>query len=103
METSLDSEHEADPQDTAKLKQIAQACERGLYKLLQAEEAKDDMLKSGEVHWASRQFAEFNLWCAKVGVHGQGLRSIDIRLKDVPEILDLIRHLLESLERDLNG
>lgn len=99
----MDLEHEADPQDTVSLKQIAQACEKHLHRLLRDEEAQEDTIKAKEGHWASRQFAEFNLWCAKVGVNGEGLRSIDVRLKDVPEICGLLRHLVQSLERDFNG
>ncbi|KAN0082027.1 hypothetical protein V8E54_003325 [Elaphomyces granulatus] len=95
-------ELEADPKDTACLKHLAQACEKYLRKLSQDEEAQEDIAKAREGYWASRQFAEFNVWCAKVGVNGEGLRSIDVRLKDVPEICELLRHLLQSLERDLN-
>ncbi|KAF8867424.1 hypothetical protein BDZ45DRAFT_734690 [Acephala macrosclerotiorum] len=95
---------EADPKDTASLRHLAQACEKHLRKLSQDEEAEaqEDVAKAREGYWASRQFAEFNLWCAKVGVNGEGLRSLDVRLKDVPEICELLRHLLQSVERDLN-
>ncbi|CZR68612.1 uncharacterized protein PAC_18511 [Phialocephala subalpina] len=96
-------EFEADPKDTASLKHLAQACERHLREVLRGEEVQEDIVKAREGHWASRQFAEFNLWCAKVGVSGEGLKSIDLRLKDVPEICELLRKLLQSLERDLNG
>ncbi|KAK4073274.1 hypothetical protein Purlil1_13113 [Purpureocillium lilacinum] len=89
-------------QETANLKRIAECCERHLHKLLQEEEAQEDIAKAKDGHWASRQFAGFNLWCAKVGVHDEGLRSIDIRLNDVPEICNLLRRLLQSLKRDLN-
>jgi hypothetical protein len=94
---------EADPKDTATLKHLAQACERQLLEALRDEEAQEDIVKAREGHWASRQFAEFNLWCTKVGVNGEGLKSIDVRLKDVPEICELFRKLLHSLEQDLNG
>jgi hypothetical protein len=96
-------EFEADPKDTASLKHLAQACERHMREVLRDEEAQEDIVKAREGHWGSRQFAEFNLWCAKVGVSGEGLKSIDVRLKDVPEICELLRKLLQSLERDLNG
>ncbi|UNI24606.1 hypothetical protein JDV02_010341 [Purpureocillium takamizusanense] len=93
---------ETDPQETASLKHIAECCERRLYKLLQDEEDQEDIVKARHGHWTSRQYAEFNLWCAKVGIQGEGLRSIDVRLKDVPDICKLLRRLLQSLERDLN-
>jgi len=96
-------EPEADPKETASLKHLAQTCEEHLQKLSQDEEAQQDVTKAREGYWASRQYAEFNLWCAKVGVDGEGLRSVDVRLKDVPEICELLRHLLQSLDCDLNG
>ncbi|KAK4074647.1 hypothetical protein Purlil1_12903 [Purpureocillium lilacinum] len=95
-------QREAVHQETANLKRIAEYCEGHLHKLLPEEEAQDDIAKAKDGHWASRQFVGFNLWCAKVGVHGEGLRSIDIRLKDVPEICNLLGRLLQSLKRDLN-
>lgn len=94
---------ESDPKDTASLKRIAENCERYLRELLRDEETAGDIVKAKEGHWASRQYAGFNLWCAKVGVHGNGLQSIDLRLKDVPEICNLLMRLLQSLERDLDG
>ena len=94
---------EADPEQITSLKHLAQDCEKRLQKLSQDEEAQEDTVKTREGYWVSRQLAELNLWCAKVGVNGEGLRSIDARLKDVPEICKLLRHLLQSLERDLNG
>lgn len=102
--TQIDlAQRETDPRETANLKHLAECCERHLHKLLQDEEAQDDIAKAKDGHWASCQFSEFNLWCVKVGVHDEGLRSIDIRLKDVPEICNLLGHLLQSLKRDLNG
>lgn len=96
------AERETVGHGTANLKRIAECCERHLHKLLQEEEGQDDMTKAKDGHWASRQFAGFNLWCDKVRVYGEGLRSIDIRLKDVPEICNLLGCLLQSLKRDLN-
>lgn len=94
---------ESDPKDTASLKRIAENCEGRWRKLLQDEERQEDIIRAKEGHWASRQYAAFNMWCAKVGVHGKGLRSIDVRLKDVPEICKLLLYLLQSMERDLDG
>jgi hypothetical protein len=34
--------------------------------------------------------------------HAEGLRSLDVRLKDVPEICDMFLQLLQSLQQDLN-
>jgi hypothetical protein len=51
--------------------------------------------------WASGQITDFDLWCSKLGVDAKGIRSIDVRLKDVPEICTLLLHLLQALKNDL--
>jgi hypothetical protein len=56
----------------------------------------------GDGFWASGQIADFNLWCSKLGVDAQGTRSIDVRLKDVPEICAIILYLLKELKHDLD-
>ncbi|KAJ3549807.1 hypothetical protein NM208_g305 [Fusarium decemcellulare] len=91
---------EVAPEDTASLKQAAEICQKHLETLRRNEEQQDDKDETGGGYWASHQFSEFNLWCVKVGVYGQGLRSLDVRLKDVPEICNLLRGLLESLKQD---
>ncbi|KAL7908225.1 hypothetical protein GGI35DRAFT_56272 [Trichoderma velutinum] len=97
----MNSEYEVDPKDTTKLRNIALVCNKYLQVLLKDEEAKEDTVRAREGYWASRQCAEFNLWCTKVGVYGEGLRAIDVRLKDVPGIFELLKQLLQSLEHDL--
>lgn len=94
---------EADVKDIKSLQWLAKTCANILEALLIEENAQPEEITAREGHWASRQYAEFNLWCVKVGVHGQGLRSIDIRLKDVPETCAVIRDLLKSLEIDLKS
>ncbi|KAK4063855.1 hypothetical protein Trihar35433_8563 [Trichoderma harzianum] len=96
-----DLEYEVGPEDTTRLRDLALVCKRYLQKFLKDEEAKDDKVKVRDEYWASSQCIEFNLWCTKVGVYGEGLRSIDVRLKDVPKIFELLKQLLQSLERDL--
>lgn len=96
-------ESEVDPNDTTGLRNIALACERHLQKLQKNEEFQEDSVKAREGYWASRQCAEFNLWCTKVGVYSEGPRAIDVRLKDVPGIFELLRQLLQSLKHDLEG
>lgn len=93
---------EADPHDTASLKQIAQACAKQFEHLSEDEETREASANTRDGFWASRQSAEFNMWCTKIGVHSEGLRSIDVRLKDVPEICKLLLNLLRSLHRDLD-
>lgn len=96
-------EIEADVDEIASLQNLAQSCKSLLKHLLQDESSQKEDLIAQEGHWAMRQYVEFNLWCTKVGVDGQGLRSIDVRLKDVPEICWFIRSLLNSLMSDLES
>ncbi|PON25383.1 hypothetical protein TGAM01_v205677 [Trichoderma gamsii] len=94
---------EAVSEDTSNLGHVALACQIHLQELLKEGESQEDATKAGEgyMYWASRQSAEFNLWCTKVGVYGEGLRAIDVRLKDIPGIFELLTQLLQSLEHDL--
>ncbi|KAL0936357.1 C2H2 type zinc finger domain protein [Colletotrichum truncatum] len=92
---------ETDPRDIESLKQLAQGCGRLLDVMFQEENARESDLDAEKGYWASRQFAEFNMWCTKIGVNDQGSRSIDVRLKDVPDICNIIAKLLHSLSRDL--
>ncbi|KAH7007100.1 hypothetical protein EDB80DRAFT_718218 [Ilyonectria destructans] len=92
---------EAKPDETASLKKLAQDCETRLRRLSREEEAQKDTAKPKDGYWTSHQVIEFNLWCTKVGVYSEGLRSIDLRLKDVPEICEILRNLLQSLKRDI--
>jgi len=89
--------------DTASLKHLAETCASYLLKLSQDELAKKVGGEKRDGFWALRQSAELNMWCTKVGVFGEGSRSLDVRLKDVPEICERLKLLLESLECDLNG
>ncbi|KAF6788995.1 Kinesin light chain 5 [Colletotrichum sojae] len=84
--SSHQGDSEADPETTANLKDLAQACSRSLKRALAEEGAQEATVAAEKGFWASRQFAEFNLWCTKTGIHAQGLRSIHARLKDVPDI-----------------
>ncbi|KAF0320090.1 ankyrin repeat protein [Colletotrichum asianum] len=92
---------EADVEDIESLQWLAKDCAKLLDDLLLQENAQAEEIIAKEGHWVSRQYGEFNLWCVKVGVHGQGLRSIDVRLKDVPETCAVVRDLLKSLQNDL--
>lgn len=101
----MDWGFEAMPEDTSSFGHVALACQTHLQELLKKEESQENAAKAGEgyMYWASRQSAEFNIWCTKVGVYGEGLRAIDVRLKDVPGIFELLKQLLQSLEHDLAG
>ncbi|KAF5494678.1 hypothetical protein CGCS363_v009111 [Colletotrichum siamense] len=92
---------EADVKDIESLQWLAKNCAKLLEALLREENAQAEDIIAKDGHWVSRQYAEFNLWCVKVGVNGQGLGSIDVRLKDVPETCAVIRDLLKSLQNDL--
>ncbi|KAF1829668.1 hypothetical protein BDW02DRAFT_560658, partial [Decorospora gaudefroyi] len=97
----MDPDLEADPQATLSLKHLAQACIEKFEHLSQHEATEEFVFFREHSFWASQQSAEFNLWCAKVGVHAEGQKSIDVRLKDVPEICELFLQLLQSLHLDL--
>lgn len=99
----MDSEYEVDPEDTTRLRNTALVCKHHLQKLLKNEEAQEDAVSVREGYWASRQCSEFNLWCTMIGVYGEGLQAMDVRLKDVPGIFKLLKQLLQSLEHDLEG
>jgi len=94
---------EASLKDTASLRHIAQGCGNRFGQLMQIEDSQSVEINARDGYWVSRQSAEFNMWCARLGVHCEGLRSIDVRLKDVPEICDLLLLLLQSLRQDLDN
>ncbi len=83
---------------TGSLAHQASSCQKVLQKL--SDESEQDEHEPNE--WVGRQMAEFNLWCAKLGVNDEGHRSIDFRLKDVPETCEAIGLMLQSLQLDLN-
>ncbi|EJT68929.1 hypothetical protein, variant [Gaeumannomyces tritici R3-111a-1] len=86
---------------TANLRSLALSCRAQLRRLSEQGESERDSTRVSDNFWASRQSAEFGLWCFKVGVDRQGRASIDRRLKDVPDLCDIFRNLLHSLESDL--
>ncbi|KAK2772879.1 hypothetical protein CKAH01_13783 [Colletotrichum kahawae] len=94
-------ELQSDPMETASIRLLSQTCRTVLERLFREEEAQEEVQANKDGHWASRQFSEFNIWCAKVGINDRGLRSVDVRLKDVPETCQMIRGLLQSLDQDL--
>jgi hypothetical protein len=91
---------ETSPDDLTSLRALATSSAQLFARIIQAEEED-----SGQGHgfWASRQVVEFNLWCDRVGVHAEGVRSIDVRLKDVPEICAMLLLLFRSLHRCLRS
>ncbi|KAJ5710929.1 hypothetical protein N7488_005085 [Penicillium malachiteum] len=89
---------ETDVQETANLRNLAQRCVKNFTLISKQQGIEDEIVDS---HWAARQSSEFIVWCTNIGVNGEGLRSIDLRLKNIPEISDLLRDLLNSLDCDL--
>ncbi|KAH8698203.1 hypothetical protein GQ44DRAFT_85149 [Phaeosphaeriaceae sp. PMI808] len=92
----------ANREDTASLTYLAKVCAKQLFELSQNEETHETITETGHGFWATRQLAEFNLWCANIRVHGEGLHSLDVRLMDVPKTCELLMNLLQSLKNDLN-
>ncbi|KAH8665486.1 hypothetical protein BGZ61DRAFT_140648 [Ilyonectria robusta] len=78
---------------------LAMQCREVLKNLLSACLEKDS--KRQESQLVSRQLAEFNIWCSKIGVNKPGQQSLDYRLKDLPDTSKLIGGLLEVLKQDL--
>jgi len=77
-------------------------CRTALQKLYQ-DEHKRVFAGASPNNWASYQVAEFNVWCANIGILDEGTRSIEFRLRDVPELCELITLLLQTLKSDLRG
>jgi len=94
---------ETDKNDTASLAHLANICAEQLHILTKKEESSGSKDVAQHGYWASRQLAEYNIWCSNIGIHGEGSRSIDLRLKDVPAICELLKDLLQSLWDDLRG
>lgn len=95
-------EDESKFEGTTSLAHLARECTELLSDLARAEESNAQDA-SQDLYWASRQWAEYNVWCNNVGTRGEGVRSVDVRLKDVPEICKLLGSLLRYLRHDLQG
>lgn len=92
---------ETDLKETASLRSLAQICLENLRQLRQDEKDGVTGEDTADEFWSTRQLAEFSLWCANVGVNLEGLRSLDVRLKDVPETSSILLQLLRALNSDL--
>ncbi|KAK4077730.1 uncharacterized protein Triagg1_3424 [Trichoderma aggressivum f. europaeum] len=93
--------NEVDPEDTARLKNIALACKKDLYELSGGDKAQEDASNAKRGNWAYSQYDELSEWCIIAGVNGKGLDAIDVRLKHAPGIFEIHEQLLQSLEDDL--
>lgn len=51
--------------------------------------------------WAEDQMARFNLWVTNLGIFALGHASVEYRLRDYPEIYNLVLQLLEALHANL--
>ncbi|KAH7091461.1 hypothetical protein FB567DRAFT_518742 [Paraphoma chrysanthemicola] len=91
-----------DPHKTVSIRDVARDCATCFEQLLQSEDNRTRSPFTSGPFWASRQYADFNLWWTKVGMSQTGLRSVDVRLKDVPEINTMLLRLLRALHHDLN-
>ncbi|KLU85493.1 hypothetical protein MAPG_04516 [Magnaporthiopsis poae ATCC 64411] len=91
---------ETNPETTLRLRDMALSCRSHFRKLCELEDS-DTIAGKPTDFWASQQFTEFEIWCSKVGVDRPGAGSLDMRLKDVPELCSMFDHLLSALERSL--
>ena len=99
----MDLDQGIDPKDMISLEDCAKRCKRYLQELVWDEEMRDIKIRVREGHWAHRQFAQFNSWCSKVGIAGEGIKSFAFRLKDVPEIYHNFKLLMGPFEMILRG
>ncbi|KAH6716525.1 hypothetical protein BKA61DRAFT_306498 [Leptodontidium sp. MPI-SDFR-AT-0119] len=68
---------------------------------MKCREGLESLPLSEQNPWVKDQSAQFNIWVANAGVLGIGHRSLDFKLKELPDIKALIEQLLSSLERDI--
>jgi hypothetical protein len=51
--------------------------------------------------WSEDQLARFNIWTANLGVFENGHASVDYRLRDHPDVLNLVIQQLDVLKINL--
>jgi hypothetical protein len=51
-----------------------------------------------ELSLVEDQLARFSIWTANIGVFAPGRASMDHRLREVPDIQDVVRGLLDALD-----
>lgn len=56
-----------------------------------------------EDRWAEDQQGRFQIWAANIGVFARGHASLDYRLRDTPDILELIMQQVSILKGHLSS
>jgi hypothetical protein len=51
--------------------------------------------------WSENQLARFNIWIANLGIFENGHASVDYRLRDHPDVLNLVIQQLDVLKINL--
>jgi hypothetical protein len=60
-----------------------------------------DIFSEHQPRWTEDQLARFKIWSASLGVFDSGHASIDYRLRDHPEVLNLVTQQLGVLRVNL--
>jgi len=60
-----------------------------------------DLFSEHQPRWSEDQLARFKIWIANLGVFKNGHASIDYRLRDHPNVLNLITQQLDVLKINL--
>jgi hypothetical protein len=58
---------------------------------------------SEENGWAQDQLTRFNIWANNIGVFASGHASLDYRLRDAPDILDIMMQQVGLLQANLEA
>ena len=60
-----------------------------------------NLFSENQPQWSEDQLARFKIWIANLGVFENGHASIDYRLRDHPDVLNLITQQLDVLKINL--
>ena len=60
-----------------------------------------DIFSKHQPRWTEDQLARFKIWSASLGVFESGHASIDYRLRDHPDVLNLVTQQLDVLRVNL--
>jgi len=81
-------------QEQATIAGGAELCLRSFQQCLQ----QSASVHPRELSLVEDQLARFSIWTASIGVFAPGRASMDHRLREVPDIQDVVRGLLDALD-----
>jgi len=77
----------------------AELCLRSFQECLQ----QSASIHPREISLVEDQLARFSVWSAGIGVFAPGRASMDHRLREAPEIQEVVRGLLDGLNDDIQN